>query len=65
MLLTAFNAESARSQDTHLICTRLGRGVSRDRIQLPGNAIWVIEADVLAMGLWVFFHPIIADPCRV
>jgi hypothetical protein len=50
---------------THLIRARLGGGARRDRIELPGNVIRVIETDVLAMGRWIFFHPIVAYACRV
>ncbi len=40
-------------------------GTSRDRIELPRNAIRVVEADVLVMGLWIFLNPMVAYPCRV
>jgi hypothetical protein len=48
-----------------MIRTRLGGGTRRDRIELPRNVIRVIKADVLAMGHWIFFNPIVAYPCRV
>jgi hypothetical protein len=50
---------------THLIRARLGGGARRDRIELPGNVIRVIETDVLAMGRGIFFNPIVAYACRV
>ena len=39
--------------------------MSRDRIELPSNAIRVIEADVPVMSLRVFLNPIVAYSCRV
>jgi hypothetical protein len=61
-MLTPFNTESTRSQDTPLIRTRLRGRTRRDRIELPRNVIRVIEADVLAMGHWIFLDPIVAYP---
>ena len=52
-----------RSQYQQPIRTSLRVGTSR--IELPRNAIRVIEADVLGMGLWIFLNPIVADPGRV
>ncbi len=65
MRVKAKRSSSTRSQDTQMIRTHLRGGTRRDRIELPRNVIRVIEADVLAMGHWIFFNPIVADPCGV
>jgi heme-degrading monooxygenase HmoA len=57
--------DSTSSQYTQPIRTRLRGRTSRDRIELPRNAIRVIEADVLAMGPWIFLHSIVGYPCRI
>ena len=54
--------DSTSSQYSQPIRTRLRSGTSRDRIELPRNAIRVIEADVLAMGPWIFLNPIVTYP---
>jgi hypothetical protein len=65
MVVKDKRSSSTRSQDTQVIRTHLRGGTRRDRIELPRNVIRVIEADVLAMGHWIFFNPIVAYPCRV
>lgn len=34
----------------------------RERVEFPGNAIGIREADVLVMRLWILLHPMVADP---
>jgi hypothetical protein len=44
---------------------RVGNGLplvrSRERIEFPGNAVGIIEADVLVMSLWIFLHSVVED----
>lgn len=48
---TCVETDIINSQYTQPMRNSLHIGMSRDRIKLPRNAIRVIEADVLVMGL--------------
>ena len=62
---TCVETDIINSQYTQPIRNSLHIGMSRDRIELPRDAIRVIEADVLAVGLGIFLNPIVAHTCRV
>jgi hypothetical protein len=61
----SFKYAQHKEPEHTLICTLLVCGARRDRIELPGNVIRVIEADVLMVGRGIFFNPIVAYACRV